>query len=433
MSSVDLRESVPHASKDSGRPPYLLAAILFCATFIMYADRVVVTQNAGPLKESFQASNEQYGAVNSWFGQGFAFGGLTFGVLADLVPVRWLYPIVVLLWSGFGAASGAAPTIEKLTLFQFFMGFFQAGHWSCALRTTQRVFKPAQRVLGNSVLQSGAAVGQIMTPLLIVGLLAWNPNQWKLAFYIAGGLGIPWAITWLLTVRAADLERPVIQTDETSAGTGKERAMEDESFFRALQTPRLWVLLVIVVAINTMWHFVRVWLPLILEDERKYSHEFVQYFTSSYYTATFFGSLASGAATGWLAGRGWNVHRARVMVFLMCGALCTLTIPAAYLPAGPLMLGLLLVIAFGSLGLFPVFYALNQEISAKHQGKVGGLLGFSAWSIVFFVHKEVGRVADQDPTLRPMLFALVGLLPLVAGVVLVLGWGRRRESATSGP
>ena len=429
MSSADLRETTLSASDRDARPPYFLAAVLFCATFILYADRVVVTQNAGPIKDAYGASNEQYGEVNGWFGQGFAFGGLTFGVLADVVPVRWLYPAVVLVWSGFGAASGAASTIEKLTLCQFFMGFFQAGHWSCALRTTQRVFKPAQRVLGNSVLQSGAAIAQILTPLLIVGLLAWNRDQWKLAFFIAGGLGVPWAMAWLLTVRAADLERPVIQTDETSAGTGTERAMEDESFFRALQNPRLWVLLVIVVAINTMWHYVRVWLPLILEDERHYSHEFVQFFTSFYYTATFFGSLASGAAVGWLAGRGWNVHRARVTVFLVCGVLCTLTVPAAFLPAGSLMLGLLLVVAFGSLGLFPVFYSLNQEISAKHQGKVGGLLGFSAWSIMFFVHKGVGRVADQDPKLRPMLFALVGLLPMVAGLVLVLGWGRRKASA----
>jgi hypothetical protein len=168
-----------------------------------------------------------------------------------------------------------------------------------------------------------------------------------------------------------------------------------------------------------------VWTPLTLEKERGYSHEFVQYFTSGYYAVTFFGSLASGWFTMQLAQRGWNVHRARMHVFLGCSVLSMLTVPAAFLPNGPLLLGTMLLIAFGSLGLFPLYYSLNQELSAKNQGKVGGIFSFCSWILLSQLNPAIGRLVNADPSLRPYIFAAVGLGPIVAFAALALFWGKR--------
>ena len=213
---------------------------------------------------------------------------------------------------------------------------------------------------------------------------------------------------------------------------------------------RWWLLVFVVIAINTFWHYIRVWMPLMLEKDHAYSHEFVQNFTSVYYMATFFGSIASGAATVWLARRGWNVHHSRLVTFLGFALLSSLAIPAAFLSRGPLLLGLLLVVAFGSLGLFPIYYSLNQEISGRHQGKVGGSLGFSAWFILYFVHPLIGSLVDRFPTAaelfsaypllkhagllhlvppetltRSLLFCTVSTGPLLSFLAIWLFWGRR--------
>jgi hypothetical protein len=111
--------------------------------------------------------------------------------------------------------------------------------------------------------------------------------------------------------------------------------------------------------------------------------------------------------------------------FLLFGLLASLSIPAAFLPAGRLLLVLLLLVAFGSLGLFPIYYSLNQELSAKNQGKVGGTLSFATWGVLAIVHPLIGRWVDADPTIRPWLFAAVGLGPLIAFGVLTLFWGAR--------
>jgi ACS family hexuronate transporter-like MFS transporter len=403
----------------------MLCFVLLTATLLNYANRFAFTQNALPIQEEFETNEEGYGDVAGWFSLGFAFGGLLFGILADKISVRWLYPVVVLVWSAAGISSGLVTTLVGLSVSQFVLGLFEAGHWPCALRTTQRAFRPSARTWGNSILQSGASLGAVGTPLLVALLYAWNPAQWRWAFFLVGGLGLFWAIWWLSSISEDDLRRPVIQTDESGAGLGEERELVEVPFYRLFLTRRWWLLLVIVVCINTLWHYIRVWMPVTLEKDYEYDHAFVAYFTSAYYLATFFGSLVSGWLTAWLPARGWNVHRARLAVFLGFGLLASLAVPAAAMHRGPLLLGTLLLIAFGSLGLFPIYYSLNQELSAKNQGKVGGTLSFATWGILYYVHPAVGKWVDQDPTIRPYLFAAFGLGPLLAFVVLALFWGKR--------
>jgi ACS family hexuronate transporter-like MFS transporter len=281
------------------------------------------------------------------------------------------------------------------------------------------------RTFGNSILQSGASVGAVLTPMLVLALERWNPDSWRWAFLIVGGFGLPWAVAWLLLVRERDVRRPVIQTDETSTGPGGERELQEIPFWQVFTTRRWWLLLAVVCLINTVWHFIRVWMPVWLEKDLNYSHEFVQKFTSAYFLATFFGALASGWLTSALPRRGWNVHRARLAVFLVFALMSGLVVPAAYMKPGPLLLGTLLVVAFGTLGLFPIYYSLNQEISAKNQGKVGGSLGFATWGSLYFFHGWVGALTTDNPGLRPLIFTVVGCGPLLAFFVLLLFWGRR--------
>lgn len=405
-----------------------LCLVLFAGTLLNYANRSALNQNAAAIQKAFGLTEESYGEVNSWFAIGFAIGGLVFGVLADWISVRWLFPAIVLAFSIASAACGRVKTFEALSTCQFFVALFEAGHWPCSLRTTQRNFKPAMRTLGNSFLQSGASVGAVLTPLLILAIYWYDPERWRWTFTIVGGLSVPWAIAWLLMVRDADLQRPVIQTNEQAQGAGDERELQEIPFWQVFATRRWWLLLFVVSGINLVWHYMRVWLPIWLVKERGYSEEFLQWFTSIYYVITFLAALGTGYMTQALPRRGWNVHTARMAVFLGCGILTSFVIAAEFLPRGYLFLAALLLVACGSLGLFPIYYSLNQEISAKHQGKVGGTLAFSTWALLFFFHRWVGRVLKEMPELKPWIVLLVGLGPLAAFLVLLAFWGRRPEA-----
>lgn len=443
-----------------------LCAVLLTATLLNYANRYTLTQNAVRMQQELGLSESRYGEVAGWFSFGFAWGGLAFGILADVISVRWLYPCVVLIWSLAGASTGMVHTVLGLALAQGLLGLFEAGHWPCSLRTTQRVFRPAERTLANSLLQSGASLGAVLTPLAILAINRWDPGHWRSVFFFVGGLGLPWIVAWLWLIRESDLEQPVLQTASWSSGislrngasvadegevsqvsptpdqTGRptpssyvradvpidEQPLEEQPLWRLYLSRRWLLLLVTVLCINTVWHYIRVWLPPTLRKDHGYSDDFLQWFTIAYYFATFVGSLIAGAATTRLAKNGWNNHTARMTVFLICAAMTACSVPAAFLD-GPLMLACFLIVAAGSLGLFPIFYSLTQELSARHQGKIGGTLGFTAWMTMAGIHPLVGQLVDSDPHWRPWLLAGVGLGPLLAWPLLAVGWNRRAGSS----
>ena len=104
-------------------------------------------------------------------------------------------------------------------------------------------------------------------------------------------------------------------------------------------------------------------------------------FTTYYYLVADVGSWTVGGLTLLLCRRGVGLHSSRLITHGGCALLTTATLLVPFLPDGwPLKLGLLLV-AFGALGLFPSYFALSQEVSSKHQGKITGTLGFAAHSV----------------------------------------------------
>src|SRR5207245_1443398 len=105
----------------------------------------------------------------------------------------------------------------------------------------------------------------------------------------------------------------------------------------------------------------------------------VQWFSFGYYVSTDIGALTVGFATLFLAKRWLPTHWSRLLVFTCCALITTLSVVAASLAKGPLLLGVFFVIGFGALGLFPNYYSFTQELTTRHQGKLTGALGCICW------------------------------------------------------
>jgi ACS family hexuronate transporter-like MFS transporter len=191
---------------------------------------------------------------------------------------------------------------------------------------------------------------------------------------------------------------------------------------------RFWVLVVLVVAVNITWHFFRAWMPLFLQRGHDYGEATTAWFTSAYYVSTDAGSLTAGAASLYLARRGVAVHTGRVWVFAACAGLTALSVAAALLGRGPLLLGLLLVIGFAALGLFPIYYSFSQELTTRHQGKLTGALGCINWLAMYVLQAGVGESVKATRSYTTGV-ALAGLAPLVGLAVLLLLWRRAPSRA----
>lgn len=417
------------------RPPewkWYVCGILLFATMLNYMDRQTLSVTITDISRELQLTDKQYGNLEAGFGFAFAIGGLLTGLVVDLVSVRWLYPIVFIGWSlaGFSTAfaepigelvplamRGTLPTgYVGLLVCRITLGFFEAGHWPCALVTTQRLLSAQDRPLGNSLLQSGAAIGAILTPLVVQALVSDMPGTWRAPFQVIGVLGLAWIVPWLLVVRESDLRRPnkvACPADDTIVGQSTPGM--------ATLLRRFGLLILTVVVLNLCFQFFRAWLPKFLREFHNYDRTAVNYFTSAYFIATDVGCLSVGLAVKRLTMAGWPVHRARMVTFTLCACLAALSTVAASLPRGPLLLVLLLAIGFGALGLFPNYYSLTQDLSTRHQGIVTGVLGFTTWTCTALMQMLVGERIDETGSYADGIF-VVGLLPLLACAAILLFW-----------
>jgi MFS transporter, ACS family, aldohexuronate transporter len=409
--------SDPETSSRSKAWRWSVCLLLLAATTINYMDRQLLSSLADRILKELHLNEEQYGNLEFGFGMAFALGSLSFGILADRFNVRYVYPIALLGWSAVGLVTGFSKGYSELLGCRVALGFFEAGHWPCALKTVQRILERKERGMGNSILQSGGATGAIVTPL-VISLLLHRGLGWREPFWIVGGAGMLWAVAWLLVVRSEDLLRPPPVEEAAPAPT------EEGGLIRHLLTPRFLSLLVMVGLINGTWQLLRAWLPLFLQRGRDYTESDALFFTSAYYIATDIGVLTAGFATLRLARRGVSVHASRCWVFLAGALLALLAHPASVLPQGPALLGLFLLVGAGALAVFPSYYAFVQEVSVRHMGKVNGILGAWAWVSVSMIQKSFGSYVKETKS-YDLGIALAGWAPLVSLLVLVLLWNMK--------
>ena len=386
-----------------------ICILLLAATMINYMDRMTLANTAVRVKAEFVLNNEQYGRIEKGFSWAFAGGSLLFGLLADKVNVRFLYPGVLLLWSAMGFATGLVRNYEGLLLCRTLLGLFEAGHWPCALKTVQRILEPKDRAMGNGLLQSGASIGAVITPWVVQGFLD-HGFGWRISFQAVGAAGSVWAIFWLLAIRSEDLA-----ASPAKSGEG--------GFWEAVLSRRFLALVIMISLINTSWQVLRAWLVLFLHEGRGYEEGSANRFTSAYYIATDLGVLTAGFIALRLARRGMSVHSSRVAVFVGMALLAMLSIAASVLPKGLPLLGSLLVVGFGVLGVFPCYYSFAQEVPERHVGKMNGLLGVSGWIVTGQIQELFGKTVDRLHS-YDLGVAIAGCAPLVAIILFVLLWKR---------
>lgn len=433
----------------SARWKWLVCGLLFLATMLMYMDRQTLSQMSKRVKNEFGLTNEQYGNLEWGFGLAFATGALANGLLADRVSVRLLYPIMLIGWSLAGVATawskelGAAliPIVGKghtllgmtggdsdagyfgLFVCRVVLGYFEAGHWPCALITTQRLLRGADRTVGNSLLQSGASIGAVCTPLAVMLLLTDDPGSWRRPFIVIGIAGMTWVIPWLLTIREADMQLPLESKD--TANRADLPALWSGPVLR-----KIVVLLAIVITINMTFQYLRAWMPLLMQEEHGYSEYATFWFVMAFWLAADFGCILSGFAVKDLTARGVTYNLSRMAIFGVCVQASMLTAVAANLPRGWLLIAVLLTAAAGGLGLFPIYYSLSQELSTRRQGMVTGLFGFTTWIISSNMQPLIGRSIDKTHSYAAGLFWM-GMVPLIGCLVFVWLWPDEPESSPS--
>ncbi len=193
------------------RRQWAIAILLFLMILLNYLDRVVLSLVSPIVRKEFNLTQMDYAvAINSFL---IAYGVMYLGsgLVLDRIGARAGLAYFVGFWSLACVMHAAISGFYSLVTYRFLLGVFEPGGWTGAVKTVSERFDPAQRSLAAGVFTSGAGIGSLVAPPLVV----WVSLHygWRSAFLISGLAGLIWLPLWLLATgesrAVTDPERPL--------------------------------------------------------------------------------------------------------------------------------------------------------------------------------------------------------------------------------
>jgi ACS family hexuronate transporter-like MFS transporter len=411
-----------------------IISLIFLATLINYIDRLTISVLAPVITRDLGLTNTEFGGIITWFLLAYTISQGLSGKLYDRVGTKRGFIGSILLWSVAAMAHAFARGLASLSVFRFVLGFGEAGNWPGAAKTVAEWFPIRERAFGMAIFNSGAAIGSVIAPPLIVWLsLTYG---WQTTFIVTGSLGFAWLVLWLLFYQTPDRhkwlgeqERKLIlegQRVEDNA-LGAEPA-ERLGWRELLRYRQVWAIILSRFLTDPVWWLYISWLPKYLADARGFSLVKIGLFAWVPYVAADAGSLSGGWLSGYLISRGWSVDRARKLVILIAALLMPAGIFAAFAHDAMVALVLIGVVLFGFQVWINNVQTLPSDFFAdKAVASVAGLGGTGAGigSMIFIF--STGWVVDHFSYV-PVLVTAGLLAPLGTMVLFALSGRIKRVS-----
>ena len=181
------------------RQQWGIAILLFFMILLNYLDRVVLSLLSPVIRAEFQLSLVDYAAAVNAFLLAYGVMYLGSGLVLDRVGSRTGLSLFVGLWSAVCMLHAAITGFFSLVVYRLLLGVFEPGGWTGAVKTVSERFLPAQRSLAAGIFTSGAGIGSLVAPPLVVWLSLHY--GWRSAFLISGLCGLIWLPLWLAASR----------------------------------------------------------------------------------------------------------------------------------------------------------------------------------------------------------------------------------------
>jgi len=400
---------------------WVIVGMIFFATLINYIDRLTVTTLAPKITEDLKLTNTQFGEIATWFLLAYTISQALSGKLYDRIGIKCGFTVSIIVWSLAAIAHTWSVGLRSLSTFRFMLGLGEAGNWPGAAKTVGEWFPARQRAFGMAIFNSGAAIGSIVAPPVIVGLYGYF-GHWQPVFVVTGLLGFLWLAVWWLVYDKPEnhkwltaAEVAVIKEDSNEATEKANGA--SPGWLQLLKYRQTWAIIVSRFLVDPIWWLYITWLPLFLYQVHGFDLKQIGLFAWVPYVAADAGSLFGGWLSGFLIGHGWTVNSARKAAIALAALMMPAGIAAAYTASSMAALVLIGVVLFG----FQVWINNVQTLPSdffpsKAVGSVAGLGGTGAGigSMIFIF--STGWVVDNF-SYTPVLVT-AGLLAPIGTIIL---------------
>jgi ACS family hexuronate transporter-like MFS transporter len=294
---------------------WFVTSFFLISSALNYLDRLLLASLAPVLMVEFHLSKVGYANLLAAFSVTYALGSPILGYWMDRAGLTAISTLAVGIWSSAGMATGLVHSATQLLWCRIGLGAAEAGGIPGTGKVYGTYLLPKERALGAGVGQLAISAGSLAAPLLA----AWSlrHGDWRVAFEIAGGLGLFWILGWFAVSRRFPPHDSHQPASSLARRAGDLALLRDARFWRLLGANFLWM------SIYTLWPN---WTTVLLTTQFPLSAEAANrvYAWIPPLGATF-GALLGGALSMRFISAGTPEVRARLRVCWLTAVLSLVT------------------------------------------------------------------------------------------------------------
>jgi sugar phosphate permease len=257
------------AALRASRVRYRVVGLTVLLAMVTYLDRVAISKLAPDIMRDLELSKIQMGYVFSAFALAYAAFEVPTARWADRRGTRSVLARIVVWWSTFTIATGAAFNYVTMLMVRFLFGMGEAGAWPCVARSFSRWIPRRDRGTIQGIFFAGAHLAGGLTPLAIVALQPYL--HWRVIFVVFGSVGFLWALAWYRWFRDDPAEHASVNAEELrhilAERPGDVAHVTGWRYWETLLRSRSMLALCVMYASNSaMFYFCITWLPTYLHE-----------------------------------------------------------------------------------------------------------------------------------------------------------------------
>ncbi|WP_380783677.1 MFS transporter [Sphingomonas sp. R86520] len=374
----------PGQQSAGGNVRWVICALLFFATTINYIDRQVI----GILKPTLQGelgwSEVDYGMIVFWFQAAYAIGLLACGPIIDKIGSKMGYAAAITVWSLAALFHALVRSPGGFSIARFALGLGEAANFPAAIKSVAEWFPKKERALAAGILNAGANVGAIATPIVVpIITLAYG---WRAAFIVTGMLGFVWLAAWLIVYRAPE-HHPRVSAQELAyirADQDNDAGTAPIPWRRLFRYRGTWAFVVAKFLTDPVWYLFLFWLPDFFAKRHGLDLKTFGPPLIAVYLLADVGSIGGGWLSSALIKRGYSVNAGRKLA-LLASAILVL----------PIMLASTVSSLFAAVAIIGVAAAAHQGWSSNLYTMVSDTFPKSSVASVMGIGGAAGAVGGM--------------------------------------
>jgi ACS family hexuronate transporter-like MFS transporter len=376
-----------------------VGGMLFASTIINYIDRQTLNVLAPYLKSEYHWTNSDFALIVIAFRVSYAVVQMIGGRLVDVLGTRRGLGLAVAWYSVMAILTSLANGLGSFCAFRFLLGAGEAANWPGATKAVSEWFPAKERGIAVALFDSGSAIGGAVAPGLVVWLFHIF-GTWRPAFLITGVLGFLWLALWMTTYRSPE-EHPNISDSErvlilrTRSGADETPSQRRASITTLVRYRQTWGIALARAILDPYWFLVADWFALFLVSRGFALEDTLIGFWVPFACADV-GNFVGGGISSYFIHRGWSVGAARRIIFLICGPLMLLMIPAVYTTRLWLLIAEFGLATLGYAACATIFLTLPSDLfESRSVATVSGLSGMVTGLVTIVATYTIGAVTDK--------------------------------------